>query len=180
MPTAPTRKIEIAAKAKLQLPELVFVIAGSGPYAGVLKEIAASKNLTNLFFIGLQPIEIFNELLNYAFLHLVIQKEKASDLLLPSKLTNILAVEGLAIITASPGSSLYDIVHDNHAGILVPPDNSEAFWQELNNICNEPQKAGIIKKNAGKYAARYLEKNTIINDFLNTIAINKVPQAGEV
>jgi colanic acid biosynthesis glycosyl transferase WcaI len=85
----------------------------------VLKEKASVMQLKNLYFIELQPLDIFNELLNYAFLHMVVQKEKASDLLLPSKLTNILAVEGLAIITASPGTTFTILFTENDMGILV-------------------------------------------------------------
>lgn len=163
----------VAEKASQRLPDLVFVIAGSGPYAKVLKEKASAMQLKNLYFIELQPLEIFNELLNYAFLHLVVQKEKASDLLLPSKLTNILAVEGLAIITASPGTTLYDIIYDNDMGILVSPDDTEAFWQALNRIYNDPGKAQILKANAGKYAYRYLQKETIIDNFVDEVTLAK-------
>jgi len=171
--------LEIAEKAVISLPGLVFVIAGSGPYAEVLKQQAVSRKITNLYFISLQPIEIFNELLNYAFLHMVIQKEKAGDLLLPSKLTNILAVEGLAIITASPGTSLYNIVDENKVGIVVPPDNTEAFWQKLEKLYKEPGMAVELKRNAGQYAEKYLEKNTIINDFLDTVVFEKDNYAGK-
>jgi colanic acid biosynthesis glycosyl transferase WcaI len=165
--------LEVAAKASGLLNDLVFVIAGSGPYAKVLKEKASAMQLNNLYFIELQPLETFNELLNYAFIHMVVQKEKASDLLLPSKLTNILAVEGLAIITALPGTTLFNIVHDNELGILVPPDDTMAFWKELSKIYNEPGKAKILKANAGKYAFRYLQKDTIIDSFLEEVSLTQ-------
>ena len=51
----------------------------------------------------LQAYSEFNDFLNLADVHLVIQKASASDLVMPSKLTTILAVGGLAIITANPG-----------------------------------------------------------------------------
>ncbi|MES2646505.1 MAG: WcaI family glycosyltransferase [Bacteroidota bacterium] len=159
--------VDVAKKAETELPEYVFVIAGSGPYANTLKANANALQLGNLFFISLQPLDIFNELLNYAFLHLVIQKEKASDLLLPSKLTNIIAVEGLAIVTASPGTALYDIVAPNNLAIVIPPDNPAAFWQALVEIDNEPGRVALIKENAGIYARQNLGKSTIINGFLS-------------
>ena len=170
--------VDIAKLAATKLPELVFVIAGSGPYANVLKQKAQGLQVNNLFFIELQPIDIFNELLNYAFLHLVIQKDKASDLLLPSKLTNILAVEGLAIVTASPGTTLYDIVATNELACVVPPDNPEAFWSALLEINNAPGKVALLKANAGKYAFKYLEKDTVINDFLKELNIKQPASAG--
>jgi colanic acid biosynthesis glycosyl transferase WcaI len=171
--------LDVAAKTSGRLDDLIFVIAGSGPYVQVLKRKASSMQLNNLYFIELQPLEIFNELLNYAFLHLVVQIEKASDLLLPSKLTNILAVEGLAIITASPGTTLYHIVEDNQMGIVVPPDDPEEFWRELFRIYNDPGKAKLLKFNAGKYAFRYLQKDTIIDNFLEEVNLRQ-PEPLEV
>jgi colanic acid biosynthesis glycosyl transferase WcaI len=171
--------LEVAAKASVTQNDLVFVIAGSGPYAQVLKGKATAMHLDNLYFIELQPLETFNELLNYAFIHLVIQKEKASDLLLPSKLTNILAVEGLALITASPGTTLYNIVKDNEMGIVVPPDDPEAFWRELNSIYHDPGRAQLLKSNAGKYAFRYLQKDTIIESFLEEVNLAQPEALGK-
>lgn len=167
--------LDVAALAAQTLPGFVFVIAGSGPYAGVLKNRASGMGLGNLFFIDLQPLEIFNELLNYASVHLVIQKDKASDLLLPSKLTNILAVEGLAIITASPGTSLFEIVDSNKVGMVIPPDDPQAFWQALNSISREPEKVRTLKSNAGAYALRFLEKNAIIDSFLQEVGLQRLP-----
>jgi colanic acid biosynthesis glycosyl transferase WcaI len=168
--------IDVAQRAVMELPEFVFVIAGSGPYAKTLREKAASLKLNNLFFIKLQPLEIFNELLNFASVHLVIQKEKASDLLLPSKLTNIIAVEGLAIVTASPGTTLYEIVAHNNLAIVIPPDNPEAFWKALVEIDHEPGMVASIKANAGNYARHNLEKTSIISDFLGEINLALPPK----
>jgi colanic acid biosynthesis glycosyl transferase WcaI len=161
--------LQIAKSAQDELAGLVFVIAGSGPYVSVLKEQATAMQLTNLYFINLQPITVFNELLNYAFVHFVIQKEKAGDLLLPSKLTNILAVGGLAVITASSETSLYKIVAGNELGIVVPPDDAEAFWQVLRNLYQEPEKVRTLKDNASKYALKFLDKNAVIDSFLKEI-----------
>ena len=161
--------LDAAKLASVQLPDMIFVIAGSGPYTQVLKKKAHDQELDNLYFIELQPLDVFNELLNHAFLHLIIQKDKASDLLLPSKLTNILAVEGLAIVTASPGTTLYDIVHSNKLAYIVPPDNPIAFWNALVEINAAPETVALYKNNAGKYAHNYLEKESIINSFLKEI-----------
>jgi colanic acid biosynthesis glycosyl transferase WcaI len=57
----------------------------------------------------LQPLEMFNRFLNVADIHLVIEKISAGDLVMPSKLTKILAVGELSIVTASrePGYMNY-------------------------------------------------------------------------
>lgn len=158
--------LDAAAKASKLLPELVFVVAGSGPFAKILAQKTAERQLDNVYFIDLQPLDVFNELLNHAFLHLVIQKDKAANLLLPSKLTNILAVGGLCIVTASAGTSLYEIVAGNNVGVVIPPENGEAFWNAIKTICTDSQKASLLKTSAARFAKRNLKKESIIESFL--------------
>ena len=62
-----------------------------------------------------------------ADVHLVLQKDGASDLVMPSKLSTILAVGGVAIVTARPGASLFSIIDSNIAGLLIEPDSQSAL-----------------------------------------------------
>jgi len=62
--------------------------------------------LANIIFLPLQPLERLPAMLSAADTHLVIQKTGAADLVMPSKLTNILAVGGVAVATAEAGSEL--------------------------------------------------------------------------
>ncbi|WP_207534007.1 WcaI family glycosyltransferase [Desertivirga arenae] len=163
--------LDTAQNAKAALPDVFFVIAGSGPYASVLKERAANQGLNNLMFIGLQELDVFNELLNFAFIHLVIQKDKASNLLLPSKLTNILAVGGLCIVTAARETSLHDIVAGNNLGIVTKPECTNALWDAIYSVCNDSDQVAELKKNAMIYASKYLRKESIIENFLEEVGI---------
>jgi colanic acid biosynthesis glycosyl transferase WcaI len=167
--------LEAAKLAAHQLPEIIFLIAGSGPYADTLKDTANDYKLNNVFFIDLQPTRIFNELLNFAYVHLVIQKDKAGDLLLPSKLTNILAVGGIAIVTASPNTTLYNIISANNVGIITEPENLDAFWNALVSTYTQTDEVEQLKKNALEYANRQLKKDTIIDSFL--VEMNLVKQS---
>ncbi|KAA3439601.1 WcaI family glycosyltransferase [Rufibacter hautae] len=141
-----------------------FVICGSGPYKARLIDLAERLDLQNLIFFPLQPFEKFNQFLNMADLHLVIQKGIASDLVMPSKLTTILAVGGLALITANPGTGLYALVHKHNMGILVEAENQEALntgiWNALVGASNES-----IKSAACAYAEKYLSIESIMQSF---------------
>lgn len=127
--------LDMAPGLTIEAPDLLFVISGSGPYKNKLELQAFELGLANILFIDLQPVEIFNQLLNYAHCHLIIQKrQNGGDLFLPSKLSNILAVGGLCVVTASPGSSLYNVILENQIGILVPPENSEELERKIIEI----------------------------------------------
>ncbi|NML63638.1 WcaI family glycosyltransferase [Hymenobacter sp. RP-2-7] len=146
---------------------LKFIICGSGPYKQKLHIIANSLNLSNVVFFPLQPFDKFNEFLNIADVHLVIQKATASDLVMPSKLTTILAVGGLALITADKQSDLYSLITQFNMGLVVEPENQEA----LNNaiiqaIANDKQ---ILMNNARTYAEDFLSIDSVMQKFKRDI-----------
>ncbi len=142
---------------------LKFVICGSGPYKEKLQEIKETRGLHNVFFLPLQSYEKLNSFLNMADIHLVIQKANATDLVMPSKLTAILSVGGVAIITANEGSSLYDVVNMHRMGVLVEPENPKAFIKALDQTLKGNQE--IINQNARLYAERYLSIDEIFRSF---------------
>lgn len=158
-----------AVKGLQHIDDLFFVISGSGPYCEILKKDAKSKSLSNVYFIDIQPVDVFNELLNAAWLHLVLQKDKVSDLLLPSKFSNILAVGGLALVTCSPGTTLYEIIENNKLAIAIPPDNPIVFWDVLYKISQNREVITEIRNAAQTYAKHNLDKEMIINRFLDKL-----------
>lgn len=149
------------------LKELKFLICGSGPYREKLREMAAALDLKNVIFFPLQPFERFNHFLNMADVHLVIQKANAGDLVMPSKLTTIMAVGGLAVITANPGTSLCEEVQLRNIGILVAAEDqaalNEAIYAAVNN------ETGHITGNAREYALNYLAIDKIMIRFESSL-----------
>jgi colanic acid biosynthesis glycosyl transferase WcaI len=140
-----------------------FLICGSGPYKEKLIEQANQRQLHNVHFIPLQPFEQFNSFLNMADVHLVIQKKGASDLVMPSKLTTILAVGGVALVTAEKGTSLYEVVEENEMGILVEPENEAAFSNALLKIIGED--LSVLRSNARHYAEEHLAIDKVLGKY---------------
>ena len=153
-----------AAKSLHLHKNLRFVICGSGPYKEDLKDMAAQMQLKNIAFLPLQPKEHFNAFLNMADLHLVIQKEKASDLVMPSKLTTILAVGGLALITANRDSSLYKTVYKNNMGLLVAAENQQALQEGILKAFQNQEHMAITDA-ARAYAEQYLAMDEVMQAF---------------
>jgi colanic acid biosynthesis glycosyl transferase WcaI len=145
---------------------LKFLVCGNGPFRERLVEKAKEMGLGNVIFFPLQPFERFNRFLNMADVHLVIQKANAADLVMPSKLTTILAVGGLALITANAGTSLHDLVKAHEMGIVVPAEDQQALYEGLLRAINED--SGHITRRAGDYARNYLAIDTIMASFERT------------
>lgn len=154
-----------AAKQYRNRAEVKFVICGSGPYKQHLQGWVEKENLENIIFFPLQPIEKFNAFLNIAEIHLVIQKADAGDLMLPSKLTTILSVGGLALITANPGSGLHQLVENHGVGRVVTAENLSALLEGISDCLNSQSENAIIREKARKYAEKHLDINSILNRF---------------
>lgn len=142
--------------------QIKFIICGTGPFKEKLAAQAIELGLNNVFFFPLQGDDVFNDFLNIADVHLVLQKGDAGDLVMPSKLTTILSIGGLAIATANPGTTLYEVITANQMGIIVSPDNE----LELSNAivdcfeCDHSQK----RINARNFAEHNLNKDIILNN----------------
>jgi len=151
------------AKRMEQEPNLQFLIVGEGKDKGRLVSLAQELGLTNLQFKPLQPLDLLAASLASADVHLILQKRAAADLVMPSKLTNILAVGGHALITAEPGSTLYDVVDSNRLGTLVEPESVDALVEGLQNILNGNCEAD--HSGAHHFAETQLNKQNILGDF---------------
>lgn len=154
--------IEVA-KLFIDQKKIHFVISGSGGGKEKLIKMTEESGITNVKFYPLQPYERLSALLAMGDVHLVLQKKSASDLVMPSKLTGILAAGGCALVTASPGTSLYHILHKYDMGILVEPESIPALRDGIEKALSI--NLDVIKNNARTYAEKYLSKNGILSNF---------------
>ncbi len=102
-----------------------------------------------------------------ADIHLVIQKAGCEDLLMPSKLTNILSVGGVAIVTANIGSDLYNIVSFNNIGILCPAENVNALKVSIEQALKTDN--NNLRVNGRRYAEEYLSIDKIMQRYLKEV-----------
>jgi colanic acid biosynthesis glycosyl transferase WcaI len=160
-----------AAETLFDYKNIKFIISSSGPYKDELAKQAKQKKLTNIAFLPLQEKEVFNEFLNMADVHLVMQKATAGDLVMPSKLATILAVGGTSIITSSPGTSLYKMVTDYNLGYIVEPGNANVLVEKILDI-NQDSSLEQKRINARNYAVKYLNIDNVMNDFVKNFLSN--------
>lgn len=149
-------------------PRVKFLIVGDGGVKEQLMAKAATMKLTNLRFAPLQPLEKLSASLAAADVHLVLQKKAAADLVLPSKLTNILATGGHALVTADPGTTLYDVVKEHALGTVVAAENTDALYRGLEEILSGSRAEDA--RGAVEYARKYLNKEEILDAFLRDIS----------
>jgi colanic acid biosynthesis glycosyl transferase WcaI len=114
--------------------DLLFVVCGEGPRRAAL--VHAAAGLPNIRFEPLQPRERLGELMGLATVHLLPQLPDAADLVLPSKLTNMLASGRPVVATAAPGTGL--ALEVEGCGAVVPPGDPQAFAAAIALLLDDP------------------------------------------
>ena len=162
----------VAAAVELQDKPWLFVIVGQGGGKARLEKRVAERGLSNVRFFPLQSYEALPALLKMADCHLVIQKRGAADAVLPSKLTNILAVGGNAVITAEADTELGQLC-EQYPGIAVcvEPESVDALSDGIARCLLLPSD----NKTAREYAERMLDKESVLSQFIAAIS---VPDSG--
>lgn len=143
-----------------------FVLVGDGAIKEKLQDLSNKLGLLNVTFLPLQPYKDLPVLLGSADCHLVVQKKGAADLVFPSKLTNILAVGGNAVITASEATSLGDLCNQFPGiAVLSSPESVSGLVVSIEKSLSMP-KPNLIAKN---YAKKFLDKEIILNKFFGDL-----------
>jgi len=153
------------ARQLLHRSELRFVFCGDGSYRQVFVEKA--KGLSNVTILPFQPSERLNDLLNLADIHLLPQRAGAADLVMPSKLTGMLASGRPVIATAHQGTQLASAVRGR--GIVVPPGDLDAFVSALLELAADSDLRLTLGKEARKYAVSHLNREEILHRFERSI-----------
>ena len=139
-----------AARRCAPSQRLRFLICGDGPGKVDLETSAAG--LPNASFLPLQPVQKLNDLLNAADIHLLPQLAGAADLVLPSKLTGMLASGRPVIATAAPGTGLASEIED--CGIAVRPGDVLALVDAIEGLAADPHKRELLGARARMRAER--------------------------
>ncbi|ELC4079410.1 colanic acid biosynthesis fucosyltransferase WcaI [Salmonella enterica] len=156
----------IDAAERLRDRPLIFAIVGQGGGKARLENMARERGLPNIKFLPLQPYDALPALLKMGDCHLVVQKRGAADAVLPSKLTNILAVGGNAVITAEPHTELGQLCA-SYPGIAVcvEPESTDALVNGISQALAMPKN----NTTAREYAERTLNKENVLRQFIADI-----------
>lgn len=134
---------------------IFFVFGGEGPARDQLEGLCAG--LPTVRFLGLQPTERLNDWLGLADIHLLPQRADVADLVMPSKMTGMLASGRPVLATAVPGTGVANALQQS--GVVVPPGDKSAFVAALRELALNPG----LRLRLGR-AARAQAESTLARD----------------
>ena len=150
-----------AAKRLADRDDLVFLIYGEGPLKANLQ--ARAEGSANIRFGSFVPEDQLGDLLSAADIHLLPQLASAADLVLPSKLTGMLA-SGRPVIAMTPeGSGLAHEVEG--AGWVAVPENIDSLIETLETALQDPKTILKLAKNAREKAEAIWSRDAVLLGF---------------
>jgi len=135
-----------------------FVVSGDGAGRAAMQDMA--RGLSTLTFLPVQSPKDFVHLMLAADIHLLPQKAGAADLVMPSKLGNILASGRPVVAGAAEGTQVYDAVQG--CGLVVPPENAAAMAEAIVRLATDPVLRDAMGKRGRDHACAEWSKQSIL------------------
>ncbi|MEQ8747384.1 WcaI family glycosyltransferase [Pyruvatibacter sp.] len=163
-----------AARLLAHRTDIRFVICGNGSGRDTFAQ--AARTHPNISLLPLQPLGKLNDLLGAADIHMLPQKAGATDLVLPSKLTGMLASGRPVVATAAPGSGLATEIED--CGVATAPGDAQAFAIALEKLADDGLQREMLGRKAHAAAMFRLDMNAILlaaeGAFLDSVPSRRV------
>ena len=150
-----------AAQRLVDHKNIRFVMCGQGAAYCRLRDLA--DGLGNIHWLPLQPLDKLNDLLNMADVHLLPQRADAADLVMPSKLTGMLASGRPVLATALEGTQIAKVLE--LSGVIVPPEDSTALADAILYLARQPELCRRMGLAGRDYAVSHLSRDAVLLKF---------------
>jgi colanic acid biosynthesis glycosyl transferase WcaI len=147
-----------AARLLATRQDIRFVLCGDGAARERLQK--TSEGLPNIAWWPLQPADRLNALLNAADIHVLPQRAEAADLVMPSKLTGMLASGRAVVGTADAETGLGTVLAD--CGVRVDPGDPAALASAIAALASDREQRAVLGRRGRQYAMKHLSRDRIL------------------
>lgn len=159
-------EVVLAAADRLrERAEIKFALVGDGAARERLEKMVRELRLENLRFFPVQPLDRLPQVLAAGDIQLVVQRREAADLVMPSKLANILATGRPCLATAAPGTALHDVLNEHGCGITTTPEDAGELAAGIIALAEDAARREQIGVSARRYASSHLDRDEILSRF---------------
>ena len=138
-----------------------FVFCGNG--VGRADLAARCAGMAHVRMLDLQPAERLPDLLAMADIHLLPQRADAADLVMPSKLTGMLASARPVVATAHLGTELASVVQG--CGLVVPPEDAQTMADAVLLLAANAGLRTTMGANGLRHALLHLDRDAVLQRF---------------
>jgi colanic acid biosynthesis glycosyl transferase WcaI len=155
-----------AARVLADRHDILFVVCGDGVMKATLE--SASAELPNVKLMPLQPSGRLADLLGMADIHLLPQSPDAADLVLPSKLSGMLASGRPVIATCRSGTEISEIV--SQCGLVVAPENGQELARAVVELADRRSFRLDLGRRARALAEAKFGRDAVLGEMFNSLA----------
>lgn len=163
-----------AARRLVHRKDVVFVVCGDGVMKPQLE--AASMGLASIRFLPLQPFERLGQLLGLADIHLLPQSPEAADLVLPSKLSGMLASGRPVIASCHDDTEIAHVV--SQCGLVVPPEDGAVLAVAVERLADDSAMRKELGEKARRYAEENLDRDVVLGRLVKQMQSNLLGESG--
>jgi colanic acid biosynthesis glycosyl transferase WcaI len=160
----------LAAADDLQttLPKAKFLLIGEGAEKQRIVDLATSRKLTNIQFLGQQPREQIPAYVSAADVCLVmLKKTELFKTVIPTKLLEYMACER-PVIVAVDGQARA-IVEMAGGGFFVEPENSGALMQAIRILADDPERRRKMGASGRRYILEQFSRERTARDYITVL-----------
>lgn len=150
-------------------PSVHFIFCGEGISRSLLQELVGNR--ANVTMLPLQDCSRLNDLLNAADIHLLPQRADAEDLVMPSKLTGMLASGRPVVAMAGEGTQVAAVIAgrrgvvDEPCGLSVPAGDLAGMVAAVKRLVRSPEERARMGSAARRYAVQHLGTEQVLTRF---------------
>ena len=149
-----------AAESLKENKDIVFLFAGGGAGADLVKQLVESKQLTNVRVLGRQDKQLMPKIWSLCDVSLVHLKDvPLFKSVIPSKIFESMGM-GLPIVIGVPEGEATEIVRDTNSGIVVEPQNSLQIVEAVTKLYSNSELYQSYKEHSYA-AAKIYDRKTL-------------------
>lgn len=162
--------LEAAGILQKEVPEIHFLIIGSGVLEEKFKSQALFENLHNLKFFPLQPDQDSALVYSIGDIGLVTLKKDMDGKAMPSKIWAMMAASQPLICTTSEGTELSAVIRASGCGLPIPPEDSVELARQIKALFHRPDFLRDYGKQGRDYAVKYCSRSAATKKYYDLMA----------
>jgi colanic acid biosynthesis glycosyl transferase WcaI len=156
-----------AARITAGQDDIVYVLCGGGSAYRRLR--SSAEGLPNVRWLPLQSAGRLNLLLNLADIHVLPQRAEIADLVMPSKLSGMMASGRPVVACTQRGTQLARLIEG--CGVCVPPGDASALAVALCSLARDRERCEKLGWRARARAREYFSKISIMDGFERQLSL---------
>ena len=162
------QNISIILSAAYMLPDVQFVVFGTGGLENNVRKRIMEDRLSNVHLIPLQPYERVSQVYSLGDACIVSCKEGLGGSAMPSKTWTIMSC-GRPVIASFDEGELKEILEKNNCGVFTHAGNVQEFVSGIKSLAANPNHCIEMGKNARQFILDNLTKEVGTKKYVEVI-----------